>query len=795
MYRNTYVEIDTSIIGKNVQNIISKYNNYNYYIGVVKGNAYGHGFKIIDTLLANGINYLAVSSLEEALEVRAINKTVSILIMEPIDLTFINICEENNFTITVSSYDYFNRLTVTDFNKIKVHIKIDTGLNRLGIDNKRDLEEVYKTLINNKKVELEGLYTHLATTGVVDKMYDRQLEQFKELTSDIDLSKIKIIHIGRSSTLELHPKIEFANAIRLGAIMYGINQTFRTYNGFKGKLKKLRDNHTIQSLAISETYKTNDLKVRTAFVLKSNIMEINKIRAGESVGYGATYTAIKDTYIAVCPIGYADGLDLKYKLSHVSIRGNLYKIVGIINMCMITIEVDQDIEVNDEVIILGGPISIKKTAALLNSTSYVVMTCISNILPRIYKRETFNEFEILLLGTDINSYYMARNFHEAYGIKPHIIGKTAMNFTSLSTICTYELEENLWDNEVFKNRLKEYALKRNKKIILVGTNDTYVRLIVDNADFLKEWYLFNYIDKSLLDTLLIKENFYKAFANNPNINIPKTYFYDCKSHHVDLAEVNQLEFPVILKPSNNVKWHDHEYPGQAKVYKVDTMDEVLKVVNDVEKSGYDDILIMQEYIAGDDSCLFDSIFYCSTDGVPRVQTFAQIGLQEHTPTGIGNLTVLVNGYNQYGNTDTVRDQIKQVLIDINYRGIAEFDLKYDSNRGKFYVLEINARQARSSYYLTPCGHNLAKYLVDDLIYNKKPNFYFMDDEIALSFVPKYVVKKHIKNKEYRNNVLKLFDKNKVVRVLDYKGDKCFKRKVWLLIRDFNYGKKYKNNKW
>ena len=405
------------------------------------------------------------------------------------------------------------------------------------------------------------------------------------------------------------------------------------------------------------------------------------------------------------------------------------------------------------------------------------------------------DFNVLLIGTDINAYYMARNFHEAYGIKSHILGKMAMNFTSYSTICEIELEPNLWDNEVFKQRLADFGKKQTKPTILVGTNDTYVRLIVENADFLRQWYLFSYVDKEMLDTILLKEEFYRIYEDSI-LNIPKTYSYVCcTGAGLDLEEVNRLEFPLIVKPSDNVKWYDHPYEGQAKVYRPETMVELEKIVSDVETAGYDGTLIIQEYIAGDDTHLFDSMFYCTTDGVPRLQSFAQIGLQEHAPTGIGNCTVLVNGYNQFNNTIEIVNDLREFLASIKYTGIAEFDLKYDPNRKKFYVLEINPRQARSSYYLTACGHNLAKYLVDDLIHGKRPDFHFIDDEMALSFVPINVIKEHVKSTTYVDKVLELKKQGKYTRVLDYKGDKSLKRKLWLIARDRNYVKKYKENTW
>ena len=403
-------------------------------------------------------------------------------------------------------------------------------------------------------------------------------------------------------------------------------------------------------------------------------------------------------------------------------------------------------------------------------------------------------FGVLLIGTDANAYYMARNFHEAYGIKPHLIGKVAMNFTKLSSILTYEIETKIWDSDVFVKKLKKYALEHPQKpIILIGTNDTYVKLIAENASVLKKYYLFNYPDLKTINVLLNKRKFYETYKNI--LDIPKTLFYDCKKRDFHVEMIHELAFPIILKPADTVKYHEHEFLGQAKIYKLGSEREVLDVIRQIEQSGYDDALILQEFIPGDDSMLFDVVFYCDSNAKPQLMSFAQIGLQEHTPTGIGNCTVLINGYSQFPFTNEVKDKMIQFMQKIKYRGMAEFDLKYDVRDQKFKVLEINPRQARSSYYLTACGYNLAAYLVDDLIYHKPHPFHFIDEVMALSFVPTYVIKKHIPNQAFREKVLTLSRRGKLVKPLQYAKDNGVRRRLWLLVHDINYIIKYRRNVW
>ena len=186
MYRKTYVKIDGEKLKNNIEEIISKYDNYKYYFGVVKGNCYGHGDYSIRYLIDGGVNYLAVSSLEEAISIRKYDKKIPILCLEPISLEFIDVIFENNVTITVENIDYVKELINLKKN-VKVHIKVDSGMNRLGFKDRKELEEVFKLLKEDKNIELEGIYTHLATTGIIDVYYDRQINNFKELTKNIDL--------------------------------------------------------------------------------------------------------------------------------------------------------------------------------------------------------------------------------------------------------------------------------------------------------------------------------------------------------------------------------------------------------------------------------------------------------------------------------------------------------------------------------------------------------------------------------------------------------------------------------
>ena len=388
MYRKTFIEINLDNIIKNVKTIIKKYPDYKYYIGMVKSNAYGHGMYVINEMINNGINYLAVSNLEEALDIRRFNKDIPVLCVEPIELDSIDVAIKNNVTITIHDIDYFKKINDQIKKKIKVHIKIDTGMNRLGIKDKDEFNEIVKLIKENDNIYLEGLFTHFATPGVNDKFYDNQISKFKYITSDIDLSKIDIIHLSSSFIMLAHPKIEIANGVRCGTILFGYDIAPKKLNNSpKNILRKIRNSYLIKKYNISKTYENVDIDLKPAFKVKTNVIQIKKIKKHEKVGYGILYEAQKDEIIATLPIGYDDGIGINHDNRYVLINNKKYKAVGEISMCMMSVLVDESVKVGDSVTIMGDSITLGMMSRLNNTSIHNTLVNIGKVLPRIYKKD------------------------------------------------------------------------------------------------------------------------------------------------------------------------------------------------------------------------------------------------------------------------------------------------------------------------------------------------------------------------------------------------------------------------
>lgn len=366
MYRNTCVEINIDNLKYNVENLIKNYSDYKYYFGVVKCDCYGHSDHIIKYLIESGINYLAISSLEEGLRIRKMNIKTPILCLEPITLEYINECIDNDITITVHDYSYFEKLIEKVIpTKLKIHLKIDSGMGRLGINDSLELKSIMEKLKNRNDIILEGIYTHFAD----NKKINKQIDRFKEITSLIDISKIPIVHMGKSGTLLNFDKRGLANGVRLGIVMYGYNPNYEYKNNLISRFIKKDFNKKFQ--------------YKPAFNLYSEIIQIKKIKKGDKVGYNGNYKAKKDTIIGIVEIGYSDGYLRSNRNSYVVINKKRYKVIGDISMGMIAVAIDESVKIYDKVTLIGPKISIYEVAYYNKTIIGEIMCLISYKVPRV----------------------------------------------------------------------------------------------------------------------------------------------------------------------------------------------------------------------------------------------------------------------------------------------------------------------------------------------------------------------------------------------------------------------------
>ena len=217
------------------------------------------------------------------------------------------------------------------------------------------------------------------------------------------------------------------------------------------------------------------------------------------------------------------------------------------------------------------------------------------------------DFEVLIIGTDANAYYMARCFHELYKKPACLVGKSPLPYTQYSDILRIRYFPDLWEETGFLNAV--FLCKKelgDKKTLLISSNETYAGFIAKNREkMMAEGFVFNYPELNIINSFMYKDKFYKTYEDTC-LALPKTEYYNC-SEPSELPE--GFMFPVILKPANVIQYNHLDFEGKNKIYKIESRDELERTVKLITDSGYNDILIIQDFIPGDDSYLFDAVTY------------------------------------------------------------------------------------------------------------------------------------------------------------------------------------------
>ncbi len=396
-----------------------------------------------------------------------------------------------------------------------------------------------------------------------------------------------------------------------------------------------------------------------------------------------------------------------------------------------------------------------------------------------------NDFRVLLFAGDINVYSVSRAFHEAYGIKPDVYGKFETMPCYGSAIMNYRANPKADEQDVFFDLVLSYAKKySNKRVLLVGCGDSYVRLISVNKDKFPANIEAPYINIDLMDSLINKERFYELCEKN-GIDYPDTFVY-----RKEMGDDFTLPFggPFILKPSNGIEYWRHPYASQKKVYCENSIEDVHRVLHDIYGAGYPDTVIIQNCIPGDDSYMRVLTNYSDRNGRVKMMCLGHVLLEEHTPHGLGNHAIIITEHNE-----ELELKFKNLLEDLHFIGFSNFDIKYDQRDGKFKAFEINTRQGRSNYYVTGAGANLAELLVRDRIYKEDLPMNIVTKESLWMVVPKGVAFKYVHDEKYKAQMKKLIAEGNVVNPLLYAPDSAFIRRLKLkksLLGHFYKFKKY-----
>ncbi|WHH61247.1 alanine racemase [Petroclostridium sp. X23] len=343
-------------------------------MGVVKANAYGHGAVTVSrTLLDAGADYLAVASLDEATELRKAGIQAPLLLLNHIGIDQCDSAVQYGLTQTVYDQrqaDAVSEAAIHSKKRAKVHVKIDTGMTRVGLKWDEAVNEILK-YARMPGIELEGIFTHFASADELDSTYTKmQFERYLWLIEKLKMKglEIPLKHVCNSAAAIRYPQMHL-DMIRSGIALYGCYP--------------------------SDEVERSSISLKPVMAFKTKVIRINEVDAGASVSYGRIFTSKTRTRIATVPAGYADGYNrLLTGKAKVLINGQIARVIGKICMdqCMIDITgISGNVEVGDDVVLFGKQKDMEilsdDLASLIGTINYEIISSVARRVPRYYIRD------------------------------------------------------------------------------------------------------------------------------------------------------------------------------------------------------------------------------------------------------------------------------------------------------------------------------------------------------------------------------------------------------------------------
>lgn len=366
MLRETWAEIEPGRIADNLRAIRGTLPTGVKLMAVVKANGYGHGdLETAEAARQAGADYLAVAFLEEALRLRAGGATLPILILTPIRPDQAELAMTQNLMLTVTGAEWFRELRrqapSLAGRKLRVHVKADTGLGRIGFRTEAEWDALVPWLAA-PDIDVDGFYTHFATAGQADTAYlERQARRFAELMERSKASGIAIRHYhcaGSVAALRF-PGLAL-DMVRIGAAMYGF---------YPGHLAP-------------------PVPLEPALSLHSTLMQVKRVRRGDYIGYDNAYRADADEWIGTVPIGYADGWSQRMQGAAVLVRGQRAEIVGKVAMDQLMLRLPGPCAPGDRVTLIGRQggerVSFAELAAHIDGPAQAITTALTERVAKIY---------------------------------------------------------------------------------------------------------------------------------------------------------------------------------------------------------------------------------------------------------------------------------------------------------------------------------------------------------------------------------------------------------------------------
>lgn len=353
-YRDTFAEVNLDQLNANFEEIAHRAGKRKL-IAVIKANGYGHGALYIAKEAMNfGFSMLAVSSLDEALTLRCEGIDADILVLGYTRVSDVSLAMYHNITLTATSLEWCRKVEkMMPSNKLKVHLKVDSGMNRLGMKSLEDVKEAI-TLLEEKQICVDGIFTHYACSDEEkEEMNQKQYYVFESIVEALKYP-FNYVHSSNSDATIRQFKENVTNAVRVGLVMYGITDY--------------------------------DEKIKPILSLYTRLTHIHQVNQEEGVGYSQTYHPSGEEWIGTVPIGYADGWIRSNQGRMAYIGDEPCEFVGRICMDQAMIRLSKEYPVDTLVELIGLHCPLTRVAKELNTITYEIVCLLTDRVPRVYRK-------------------------------------------------------------------------------------------------------------------------------------------------------------------------------------------------------------------------------------------------------------------------------------------------------------------------------------------------------------------------------------------------------------------------
>lgn len=372
-YQRVQAEINLDTIRENVKEIKGLLKSGTKFMAVIKADGYGHGAISIAHALNDHVDGFGVATVREAENLRNAGIDKMILVLSFTFFEYYDLIVKYDISQTIFSYEAafkLNEEAKRQGKKARIHLKIDTGMGRIGFTDDEESAETIQKISELPYLDLEGIFTHFASSDSSNKRYVReQIERYVHFVGLLEEKgvKIPIHHLSNSAAIIDHPEANY-DMVRAGIITYGLYP--------------------------SEEVLKAKLKIKPALSLRSHVIFVKEVEAGVGISYGSTFVTTKKTRIATLPVGYADGFPRKLSSKgYVLIHGRKARVLGRVCMDQTMVDVTEipDVKIGDKVTIIGedgaSSISVEELSAMTDTINYEFVCNLTKRVPRIYISE------------------------------------------------------------------------------------------------------------------------------------------------------------------------------------------------------------------------------------------------------------------------------------------------------------------------------------------------------------------------------------------------------------------------